>query len=182
MPTSSQPPPDVLARFERAMLPHMNAAYNLARWLMQNDSDAEDSVQEAYLRAFRFFESFQGEDGRAWLLAIVRNTCRTALQKSGAQLKNVEFQEEVHSPAAPEDDTVERRLARQDDIDSVRWCIDRLPGEYREVIVLRELEQLSYKEIAEAISAPLGTIMSRLARARARLQDCLTARIPGVRV
>src|SRR5579863_6172986 len=147
--------PNSLAQFEQAMLPHMNSAYNLARWLMRNDSDAEDAVQEAYLRAFRFFESFQGDDGRGWLLAIVRNTCRTALQKSGTQPKPAEFQEETHSFAAAEDDNAEIRLARQDDIDSVRWCIDKLPGEYREVIVLRELEQMSYKEIAAAITAPL---------------------------
>jgi RNA polymerase sigma-70 factor (ECF subfamily) len=172
---------DPAARFEQAMLPHMNAAYNLARWLMRNESDAEDAVQEAYLRAFRFFESFQGEDGRGWLLAIVRNTCRTALVKSGTPAKNAEFQEEIHSFPGVDDVTTETQLARQDDIDSVRWCIERLPAEYREVIVLRELEQMSYKEIAGAIAAPLGTIMSRLARARARLQDCLTVRIQGVR-
>src|SRR5579863_1613369 len=128
--------PNSLAQFEQAMLPHMNSAYNLARWLMRNDSDAEDAVQEAYLRAFRFFESFQGDDGRGWLLAIVRNTCRTALEKSGVRGKNAEFQEEIHSLATVDDITTETRLARQDDIDSVRWCIDRLPTEYREVIVL----------------------------------------------
>jgi RNA polymerase sigma-70 factor (ECF subfamily) len=160
------------------MLPHMNAAYNLARWLMRNDSDAEDAVQEAYLRAFRFFGSFDGTegDGRNWLLAIVRNTCRTALQKS--VLKTAEFQEEFHSSP---DDNSEAQLLRQDDIDSVRWCIDKLPLEYREVIVMRELEQMSYKEIASAAAAPIGTVMSRLARARVRLQDCLSVRIPGVR-
>lgn len=169
-----------LARFEQAMLPHMNAAYNLARWLMRNDSDAEDAVQESYLRAFRFFGSFEGGDGRAWLLAIVRNTCRTALDKRGLSVANAEFQEELHSLEAPQT-TIESRMTRQNDIDTVRGCIDHLPAEYREVIVLRELEQMSYKEIAAAITAPLGTIMSRLARARARLEDCLSARIPGVR-
>ena len=170
--------PDTLAQFEKAMLPHMNAAYNLARWLMRNESDAEDAVQEAYLRAFRFFNSFQGGDGRGWLFAIVRNTCRTALQRSGSQPQTAEFQEEIHSYENAHSET---QMLRQDDIESVRWCIDRLPAEYREVIVLRELEQMAYKEIAAAIEAPLGTIMSRLARARARLQDCLTMRIPGVR-
>ena len=170
---------DPLARFEQLMLPHMNAAYNLARWLMRNNDDAQDVVQEAYLRAFRFFDGFEGDDGRAWLLAIVRNTCRTALQKAGAQTKTAEFQEEIH---LVDEATAETRLLRQDDIDSVRWCIDQLPTEYREVIVLRELEQMSYNEIARAIAAPLGTIMSRLSRARVRLQDCLTVRIPGVRV
>ena len=157
------------------MLPHMNAAYNLARWLMHNDTDAEDAVQEAYLRALRFFDSFHGEDGRGWLLAIVRNTCRTALQK---QPKVSEFREEMHSM---DEAGIEMRMLKQDEVDSVRWCIEQLPPEYREVIVMRELEQMSYKEIAAAAAAPLGTIMSRLARARARLQDCLTVRIPGVR-
>jgi RNA polymerase sigma-70 factor (ECF subfamily) len=166
-----------VSSFEQTMLPHMNAAYNLARWLMRNDSDAEDVVQEAYLRAFRFFDSFQGGDGRGWLLAIVRNTCRTALQKSsGAPVE--EFQEEFHAADEP---GVEARLAQQDDIASVRWCIEKLPQEYREVIVMRELEQMSYKDMATAIAAPAGTIMSRLARARARLQECLSARVQGVR-
>ena len=167
-----------LTRFEQLMLPHMNAAYNLARWLMRNDSNAEDVVQEAYLRAFRFFDGFQGEDGRAWLLAIVRNTCRTALQKSGTEAKNTEFQEEIH---LVDEASTETHLLRQDNIDSVRWCIEHLPPDYREVVVLRELQQMSYKEIASAISVPPGTVMSRLARARARLQDCLILRIPGVR-
>jgi RNA polymerase sigma-70 factor (ECF subfamily) len=153
----------------------MNAAYNLARWLMRNDADAEDAVQEAFLRAFRFFESFQGGDARGWLLAIVRNTCRSAM---GKQPVNAEFREELH---AHEDATAEGQLMRRDDIDSVRWCIEQLPAEYREVIVMRELEQMSYKEIAAAASTPIGTVMSRLARGRARLQDCLTVRIPGVR-
>lgn len=164
-----------LNKFEQVMLPHMNAAYNLARWLMHNDTDAEDAVQEAYLRALRFFDSFHGEDGRGWLLAIVRNTCRTALQK---QPKVSEFREEMHSM---DEAGIEMRMLKQDEVDSVRWCIEQLPPEYREVIVMRELEQMSYKEIAAAAAAPLGTIMSRLARARARLQDCLTVRIPGVR-
>src|SRR4051794_20765821 len=113
--------PDSLARFEQAMLPHMNAAYNLARWLMRNDTDAEDAVQEAYLRAFRFFDGFQGDDGRGWLLAIVRNTCRTSMQRSGTQPKTAEFQEEMHSSVDPNS---ESQLLRQDDIESVRWCID----------------------------------------------------------
>jgi len=167
-----------LPQFEQTMLPHMNAAYNLARWLMRNDSDAEDAVQEAYLRAFRFFDSFQGGDGRGWLLAIVRNTCRTALQKSGSRPASDEFREELHASDEP---GVEERLEKRDEIASVRWCIEHLPPEYREVIVMREIEQMSYKEMASAITAPVGTIMSRLARARARLQDCLSSRVAGVR-
>jgi RNA polymerase sigma-70 factor (ECF subfamily) len=115
---------DPLARFDRAMLPHMNAAYNLARWLMRNDSDAEDAVQDAYLRAFRFFDSFKGDDGRAWLLAIVRNTCRTALDKRGTQAATTEFREELSSFATPEM-SIESQMTRQDEIDTVRGCIDR---------------------------------------------------------
>ncbi len=143
---------------------------------MRNETDAEDMVQEAYLRALRFFESFHGDDGRAWLLAIVRNTCRTQQQRAAPA---TEFDEERHSS---EGLSTEERLVRQTDIDSVRWCIEGLPAEYREVVVLRELEEFSYKEIAAAISAPLGTVMSRLARARARLMECLSARVRKVPV
>jgi RNA polymerase sigma-70 factor, ECF subfamily len=169
-----------LAQFEQIVMPHLNAAYNLARWLMRNEHDAEDVVQEAYLRAFRFFDGFQGGDGRGWLLAIVRNSCRTLLRQSGGRESAAEFDEQMHSARAPGSDPEERML-RQTGIDSVRHCIDGLPAEYREVIVLRELEEMSYKEIAEAASVPLGTVMSRLARARARLQDCLSlhSRRPG---
>jgi RNA polymerase sigma-70 factor (ECF subfamily) len=163
-----------LAQFERIVMPHLDAAYNLARWLMRNETDAEDMVQEAYLRALRFFESFHGEDGRAWLLAIVRNTCRTQQQRAASTM---EFDEERHSS---ESISTEERLVRQTDVDSVRSCIDGLPAEYREVVVLRELEEFSYKEIAAAIAAPLGTVMSRLARARARLMECLSARVRKV--
>jgi RNA polymerase sigma factor (sigma-70 family) len=166
-----------LARFEGIVMPHLNAAYNLARWLLRDETDAEDVVQEAYLRALRFFESFHGEDGRAWLLAIVRNTCRTHRKRAAGPA--AEFDEEKHSD---EGIGVEERLVRQTDIDAVRWCIEGLPAEYREVVVLRELEEFSYKEIAAAITAPLGTVMSRLARARARLLECLTARVRRVRV
>ena len=166
-----------LARFERIVMPHLNAAYNLALWLLRDETDAEDVVQEAYLRALRFFESFRGEDGRAWVLAIVRNTCRTHRKRAAAPV--TEFDEEKHSD---EESGAEERLVRQTDIDSVRWCIEGLPAEYREVVVLRELEEFSYKEIAAAIAAPLGTVMSRLARARSRLLECLTVRVRRVRV
>lgn len=169
-----------LERFEETVLPHLNAAYNLARWLMRNDHDAEDLVQESYLRALRFFDGFQGGDGRAWLLAIVRNTCRTAMQQSAGRGVPTEFDEEKHSAGHAGVDA-ERELLRQSEIGSVRECIDRLPVEFREVIVLRELEQLSYKEIAGAASVPVGTVMSRLARARAQLQQCLTTRTRGAR-
>ena len=174
------PEPGKLERFEQTVLPHLNAAHNLARWLMRNDGDAEDLVQESYLRAFRFFEGFQGGDGRAWLLAIVRNTCRTAIQQNAGRGVSTEFEEEKHS-AGDSIPSPEHELLRQADIASVRACIDRLSNEYREVIVFRELEQLSYKEIAVAAAVPVGTVMSRLARARAQLQQCLAMRVKGAR-
>lgn len=166
-----------LAEFERMFLPHLDAAYNLARWLMRNEQDAEDVVQEAYLRAFKFFESFQGTGGKAWLLAIVRNTCRTGRQSNAGM---AEFDEVKHSSAVP-DNTAEQVLLKRAEIDGLRACIDALPAEYREVIVLRELEELSYKDIAEAAAVPLGTVMSRLARARTRLQDCVAKRFRRAR-
>jgi RNA polymerase sigma-70 factor (ECF subfamily) len=171
---------DKLARFEQIVMPHLDAAYNLARWLMRNQHDAQDAVQDAYLRAFRFFDSFEGGDGRAWLLAIVRNACRTSFQRTGGKAAMAEFDERKHGMDDAADDP-EARLLKQANIESVRSCIEELPPEYREVVVMRELEELSYKEIASAISTPLGTVMSRLSRARARLQDCLSVRMKGVR-
>jgi RNA polymerase sigma-70 factor (ECF subfamily) len=163
-----------VSRFEDAVMPHLNAAYNLARWLVRNDQDAEDIVQEAYLRAFRFFGSFHGGDGRAWLLAIVRNTCRTWLQQKTANRAPTEFDEEKHVPEAA---NAETDLLKRSRVDSVRQCMEQLPAEYREALVLRELEELSYKQIAQAAAVPVGTIMSRLARARARVQDCIALRV-----
>ena len=160
--------------FERLMLPHLNAAHNLARWLMKSDTDAQDAVQESYLRAFRFFDGFHGEDGRAWLLAIVRNTCRSSLQHRQTTAAD-EFDEAQHSPSLAMS-TPEQAAMRAAGISSVQTCIEALPAEYREVVIMRELEDCSYKEIAAAIGAPIGTVMSRLARARARLQKCLAAR------
>ncbi|MGA7413151.1 MAG: sigma-70 family RNA polymerase sigma factor [Bryobacteraceae bacterium] len=161
-----------LALFEQTIVPHLNAAYNLARWLTRNGHDAEDMVQEAYLRAFRSFDTFQGKDSRSWLLAIVRNTCFSWLKKRGEQ-SATELDEQIHSPA-DESANVESVLLNQVALDSLQDCLDALPLEFREVIVLRELEELSYKEISEIARVPVGTVMSRLARARKRLQQCLT--------
>jgi len=161
-----------LAGFERAVLPHLPAAYNLARWLTRNAHDAEDLVQEAYLRAFRFFGGFRGGNSRAWLLKIVRNVYYTwAQQSSFERLATVagEEIEEIESQAL----NPEARLLHHIDRQRLRQALEQLPLEYREVIVLRELEELSYKEIAEIAGIPLGTVMSRLARARKRLQQCL---------
>jgi RNA polymerase sigma-70 factor (ECF subfamily) len=159
-------------RFEQAMLPHMDAAYNLARWLTHNDHDAQDAVQEAYLRAYRFFESFRGGDSRTWLLAIVRNTCFTWMQRNRPSEQADVFDEQVHSEER-ESATPESLLLAEADQALVRKALDELPAAFREVLVLRELEGLSYKEIADVVGIPMGTVMSSLARARKRLREAL---------
>jgi len=157
--------------FEQTVLPHLDAAYNLARWLTRNDQDAEDAVQEAYLRAFRFFEGFRGGDGRAWLLMVVRNTCLTWMRERGRK-ETIEFDEQMHGGGTAEP-TPETVLLQKAALGSVKDCLEALPLEYREAFVLRELEDMSYKEISEVAGVPIGTVMSRLARARKRLQSCL---------
>jgi RNA polymerase sigma factor (sigma-70 family) len=156
--------------FETNVVPHMGAAYNLARWLTRNDHDAEDVVQEAYLRAFRFWESFHGADPRAWLLTIVRNTCFTWLHQN--RKPSSELPEDM-----PDLNTAntnpEALLLANVDAELLRRAVEELPLEFREAIVLRELEGLSYKEISSITSVPIGTVMSRLARARTRLQKAL---------
>jgi RNA polymerase sigma factor (sigma-70 family) len=161
-----------LENFEETVLPHLGAAYNLARWLTRNEADAEDVVQEAYLRAFRHFGSFHGGDGRPWLLAIVRNTCYTWMQHNRAREVQTTFDEEVHT--LREDHlNPETLLLKEAENESLRQALEELPAEFREAIVLRELEGLSYKQIADVAEIPLGTVMSRLARARKRLQQIL---------
>ena len=167
---------DQVQAFEAAVLPHLDAAYNLARWLTRNDHDAEDLVQEACLRAFKFFGGFQGGDARAWLLAVVRNACYTFLKKRQDRGPAVPFDEELHS-AQGEEDNPEQLALRAADRQSLRDALDELPAEYREVIVLRELEGCSYKEIAVIADIPLGTVMSRLTRARQRLAGVLARRL-----
>jgi RNA polymerase sigma factor (sigma-70 family) len=155
------------------LLSHLNAAYNLARWLTRNDTDAEDVVQEAYLRAFKHLRSFHGSDSRPWLLAIVRNTFYTWLQQNRAPERQIPFDEEIH---IAEDDHLnpEALLLQKANNQSVRQAIEELPDEFREVIVLRELEGLSYKQIADVTEIPVGTVMSRLARGRRRLEQNLS--------
>jgi RNA polymerase sigma factor (sigma-70 family) len=157
------------ARFESLLLPLMNDAYNLARWLMKNQEDAEDMVQESYLRAFRFFASFhEGTNCRAWLLRIVRNTCYSALQARKLRANEVPIEEEtdgVEDPSPLPPAIFDRKAT----VEAVREAIEELPVDFREALVLRELEGLSYKEIAEVSGVPLGTVMSRLARARNQL-------------
>ena len=161
-----------LASFETAVLPHLDAAYNLARWLTRNEADAEDVVQEAYLRAFRFFGGFHGEDGRAWLLEIVRNTSYTWMQRNRSPELNMPLDDE---PREVEGDDLnpEELLLQKADAQTLRQAVEELPLEFREVLVLRELDEMSYKQIAAVADLPLGTVMSRLARARKRLQHIL---------
>jgi RNA polymerase sigma factor (sigma-70 family) len=159
-------------RFEQALLPHLDAAYNLARWLTRNDHDAEDLVQAAYLRALRFFGGYNMANNRAWLLTIVRNTCYTWLEQKRASGASTTFDEEIHGVGTDAMDP-ERQLLRQDQKQSVRRAVEELPPELREVVVLRELEGMSYKEIAAIAEIPQGTVMSRLARARERLRQRL---------
>jgi len=152
------------------MLPHLGAAYNLARWLTRDDHGAEDVVQEAYLRALKSFGRFHGIDGRPWLLAIVRNVCYTWLQQQRNRGPVASFDEALHGADALDPETL---LLRKEDQLAVRQAVDELPVELREVVVLRELEGLSYKEIATVAEIPLGTVMSRLSRARDRLHQRL---------
>lgn len=161
-------------RFEEAVLPHLDAAYNLARWLTHSAHDAEDIVQEAYLRAYRFFESYRGGDGggRSWLLRIVHNTCRTwqRRESKGAELSSPE---QIDERVADDEPGPLATLIQRIDREQVRGAIENLPEEFREVVVLRELEEMSYKEIADIVDAPIGTVMSRLSRARKRLEQLL---------
>ena len=161
-----------LASFEEAVLPHLDAAYNLAHWLTRNDTDAEDVVQEAYLRAFKFFGGFHGSDGRSWLLAIVRNTSYTWMQQNRSPELSFAIDDELPEIES-QDLNPEALLLKGADTQLVRQALEELPIEFREVLVLRELEEMSYREIASTTELPLGTVMSRLARARKRLQQVL---------
>ncbi len=170
--------PAKLESFEQTMMPHLNAAFNLARWLTRNPQDAEDIVQEAYLRAYRFFDSFKGGDGKGWLLAVVRNTFLTWAKRKSTDNRTVPFDEAVHDRGHAEP-SAETRLVRDADVGSLRECVQALHSEYREVLVMRELEDMSYREIAEATATPLGTVMSRLSRARKLLANCVQTRVQG---
>jgi RNA polymerase sigma-70 factor (ECF subfamily) len=163
-------------RFEELIMPHLDAAYNLARWLTRNDHDAKDVVQEAFLRAFRFFAGFHGANSRGWLLSIVRNTSYTWLAKHRKDELNTSFDEQLHRPEADGEEAPAPGLKELDHY-LVRQAIEELPLEFREVLILRELEGMSYKQIAELTRVPIGTVMSRLARARKQLQTCLAIRV-----
>ena len=173
---SDQSPKEELMSFEAAMLPHLDAAHNLARWLLRNEQDAQDVVQEAYLRAFRSFSGFHGTNGRAWLLTIVRNTSYTLLKKNRAVDFTTPFDEEIHA-TGHESVSPATILEHSEDAELIREAMDELPAEFREILTLRHQEDLSYKEIADIAQIPPGTVMSRLARARAKLKECLAARM-----
>ena len=159
--------------FEETVLPHIDAAYNLARWLTRNERDAEDVVQESFLRALRHFRTFKGGDARPWLLAIVRNTCYTWLKHNRFPQEETIVDEHLnlHTEVVSDPETL---LLRETDRRLLKNALHRLPKEFLEVIVLREFEELSYKQIAEVMQIPSGTVMSRLARARRRLAEILS--------
>ncbi len=159
--------PQERERFEAVVLPHLDAAHNLARWLVRRDAEAEDLAQEAVLRAYRFFGGFRGGDARAWLLRIVRNVCYTWLAR---EVPTREFDEATDGAA---DGTPESLAIAAADRERLARALDALPARSREVLVLRELEGCSYKEIAEITGAPIGTVMSSLSRARRRLEQAL---------
>jgi RNA polymerase sigma-70 factor, ECF subfamily len=171
-----QPRPAQITSFEEVMLPHLDAAYNLARWLLRNEQDAQDIVQEAYLRAFRSFGGFRGSNGRGWLLTIVRNTSYTFLKKNKAAELTTTFDEEIHA-SGHESVSPATIVEHSEDKALISEAMDELPAEFREILTLRHMEGLSYKEIAEIAQIPPGTVMSRLARARGKLKECLATRI-----
>ena len=156
--------------FEDVVLPHLDAAYRLARWMMRNDHDAEDAVQEASLRAFRYFRTFAGGNGRAWFLRIVRNTCHGGRRR----IRGVTdpFDEERHSSRQSAADP-EALMLRTDTAVLVERAIGSLPDRFRELLILREMEGLSYRELAEVMDIPIGTVMSGLSRAREALRGVL---------
>ena len=164
-----------VAQFEALALPHLKSAYNLARWLTRNREDAEDVAQDALVRAFAAFETFRGSDIKPWLLTIVRNSCMTWLKRNRTESLPIDDQIPPVDPAqGPEE-----RLLSSANRDQVRRALEQLPPEFREAIVLREMEELSYKEIAEVAGVPLGTVMSRLARGRDAMRRILSREEPA---
>ena len=152
---------------------HLEASYNLAKWLTQNEHDAEDVVQDAYLRAIRHFGSFQGGEGRAWLLTIVRNLCYDAMRRRNVRERTASFDAELHNTCASPTSNPEDCLLRKERAELLRQAVAELPLDLREVLVLRELQELSYREIASIAQVPMGTVMSRLSRGRKRLQQLM---------
>jgi RNA polymerase sigma factor (sigma-70 family) len=174
---------DQSGRFESVMLPYLDSAYNLARWLSGSPADADDIVQEAFLRAMRYFDGYSGDTPRAWLLTIVRNTWFTEWKKR-AHAQTTPFDEDLHGETHPvwsdtADADPETLAVRADEIALVHRALGALTVEYREVLVLRELEDMSYREVAAIIGVPIGTVMSRLSRARSLLATAVRSAQTG---
>ena len=165
-------------RFEDVVLPHLDAAYRLARWLIRNEHDAEDIVQEASLRALRYFQTFAGRNGRAWFLRIVRNTC-WSWRAQTARIATDVFDEDQHKGAQLTCDP-ETLLLHAVDASLIDETLRNLPDRYRELLVLRELEGLSYQELADVLEIPIGTVMSGLSRARQAFRRALETRLKGI--
>ncbi len=170
---------DRTRQFETATLAHLDAAYNLARWLLRDEHQAHDVVQEAYLRAFRFFDTLRGQDAKPWLLGIVRNECFTWMRQHAYQQHEVEWDEAQEAAGLPEDGGTgldpEALLLQKHEVARVNACLAKVPALFREVLILRELEDMSYDSIARVVGIPQGTVMSRLSRGRAMLKAQLTA-------
>jgi RNA polymerase sigma-70 factor (ECF subfamily) len=168
---------DETHRFEMIVLPHLNAAYNLARWLTRNDFDAQDLVQTAFVRAFKFFDGFHGGNARAWLLTIVRHTFYTSLRDNQHEDANVDFDETTHtihqSSSYGIGNNPESIATSHDTSRVVNQALEQLPDAFREILILKEMEDLSYKEIADVVGIPIGTVMSRLSRGRKMLVEAL---------
>jgi RNA polymerase sigma-70 factor (ECF subfamily) len=163
-------------RFKALALPHLDDVYTLARYLLRGASDADDAVQECYLRAFRHFDTFRGGPVKPWLMAILRNVCHASYAGNARLVFTAEPGELPTPPIWREHgDTPEQALLRRHESDTMRRLIGELPAEFREVIVLREINDLSYRDIATVIEAPIGTVMSRLARARGMLREAWMA-------
>ncbi len=158
--------------FERVVMPHLNDAYTLARYLMHDEHDAQDVVQDSVLRAIRHIDGFRHGDARAWLLTIVRNCCYTWHKSHKRERSNVSLSDESALTVA-DSNTADDATIRASDSELIRAAVDRLPAELREVLVLRELNELSYREISEVVGVPMGTVMSRLSRAREKLAAVL---------
>ena len=154
--------------FEQVFLPHLDAAYNLARWLLRNDQDAEDAVQEAYMRAYKAFARFRGGDGKAWFMTILRNVCYTMIKKLRSHETPEPFDEEIHQTIGESE--MQEAFRQKASAETLHAALDKLPDEFREIVVLHDLEGFAYKEIAAVVGIPIGTVMSRLARARGRLR------------
>lgn len=176
------------AVFDRTVLPHLDAAYNLARWLTRDDHNAEDVLQESCLRAYQYFNGFRGGNAKSWFLTIVRNTCFSWLEKNRASGSTTAFDEQTHGTldaALPAgcgtlQPTPEAELVRKQEQRHLQRCLEELPLEFREILVLRELEGLSYREIGEIAQIPIGTVMSRLSRGRDLLQKKILSGMPEV--